>query len=114
MGGWFVDIIVEYIYRVVARAIRMRGITHWPIAKGKVNDSACPPVVYGCDVAAVYYEYHHNGEIYTGIDEKPFLFQISGKDYLERFPRDTEIVVRLRPEDPSVSFLREGDQTLTP
>jgi hypothetical protein len=113
MGGWFFDIIVEYFYRVVARAIRTRGIAHWRVVKAKVNDSACPRATFGCHVAEVYYEYRVDGEIYTGADEKPFLFHDSGKDYVARFLPGTEITIRLKPSDPSVSFLREADQSLS-
>jgi hypothetical protein len=113
MGGWFIDIVVEYLYRVIARAIRTRGITHWRIVKAKVNDSTCPVATYGCHVAEVYYEYRVDGEIYTGADEKPFLFNYSGKDYIARFSPGTEINIRLKPSDPSISFVREADQILS-
>jgi hypothetical protein len=114
MGGWFVDIIVEYLYRIIARAIRTRGIAHWRIAKAKINDSSCARAIYGCHVAEVYYEYRVDGEMYTGADEAPFLFHDSGKEYVGRFAPRTEVIIRVKPSDPSISFLRAADQVLCP
>jgi hypothetical protein len=113
LSGWFLDVIVEYLYRVIVRAVKTRGIAHWRTVKAIVNDSACLSATLGCHVAEVYYEFRPDGEIYTGIDEKPFIFNDSCKSYAGRFSKGVEIVIRLKPGDPSVSYLREVDQGLT-
>ena len=110
MGGWFVDIFVEYLFRVVVRMIKWRGSGTWPVAKGTVTRSDCPKAMYGCDVAEVYYTYRVDSELYTGINEKPFISPSSGEDYVSRFVPGTEFDVRVKPEDPSVSTVREEDQ----
>ena len=113
LSGWFLDVIVEYLYRVMVRAVKARGSAQWRMVKATVNDSRCPSAIYGCHVAEVYYEYRVDGEIYTGIDERPFLWHDSCESYAGRFSPGTEIVIRLRPGDPSVSYLREVDQGQT-
>lgn len=113
LSGWFLDVIVEYLYRVIVRVIRTRGIAHWRTVEATVNGSACPSATYGCHVAEVCYEFRLDGEPYTGIDEKPFIFHDSCESYAERFSPGVEIVIRLKPGDPSVSYVREVDQGLT-
>ena len=51
MGGWFVDIFVEYLFRVMTRMIKRRGSGTWPVAKATVTRSGCPRAMYGCDAA---------------------------------------------------------------
>ena len=111
MGGWFIDIFVEYLFRVLVRMVKRRGSSTWPIAKAIVTSSACPNAVYGCDVAEVYYTYRVGGELYTGTNEEPFIFHDSGENYISRFALGTEFVVRVKPGDPSATIVREEDQT---
>ena len=110
MGGWFVDIFVEYLFRVMSRILKRRGSSAWPVAKAIVTSSACPRAMYGCDVAEVHYTYRIDGELYTGTNEKPFISPSSGEDYISRFAPGTEFSVRVKPQDSAVSIVREGDQ----
>lgn len=111
LAGWFVDIVVEYFFRTIMRMIRRRGSRSWPIAKATVTSSAFEHASYGCDVAEVCYAYRVEGELYTGMNEKPFFTDHWGKDYIRYFPPDKEFTVRVKPGDPSVSVVREDDQT---
>jgi hypothetical protein len=113
MGGWFVDIFVEYLFRVVGRIIKRRGSGTWPVVKATVTRSVCPNAMYGCDVAEVYYTYRVDGELYTGVNEKPFISHSSGEDYLNHFAPGTEIAVRVKPGNPSVSIVAERDQIVS-
>jgi hypothetical protein len=110
MGGWFVDTFVEYLFRVTIRMLKRRGSTAWPAAKATVTSSACPKAGYGCDVAEVYYTYRIDGELYTGINEKPFVIRNSGENYVSRFAPGTEFTVRVKAKDAAVSLVRDGDQ----
>ena len=56
--------------------IKKRGSGTWPVAKATVTRSACPKAMFGCDLAEVYYTYRVDGELYTGINEKPFISQL--------------------------------------
>jgi Protein of unknown function (DUF3592) len=110
MGGWFVDIFIEYLFRVMARMIKQRGSGTWPVARATVTSSSCPRAGYGCDVAEVYYKYRVGGELYTGLNEKPFIIHNSGENYISHFGPGTEFTVRVQPKDPAVSLVRDGDQ----
>jgi hypothetical protein len=56
----------------------------WPLAKATVTRSACPKAMFGCDLAEVYYTNRVDGELYAGINEKPFISPSSGEDYVSR------------------------------
>jgi hypothetical protein len=110
MGGWFVDIFVEYLFRVIACMIKRRGSGAWPVAQATITSSTCPKAMYGCDVAEVYYTYRVDGELYTGVNEKPFIYHHSGQNYVSNFAPGREFTVRVKPGYPLVSIVREVDQ----
>jgi hypothetical protein len=97
MGGWFVDIFVEYIVRVAFRAANLIRSRKWPIVKGTVLSAECPSALYGCTVATVYYEYLVDGEKYGGWYEKPFISHESGAEYANHFVKDMDFTIRVKP-----------------
>jgi hypothetical protein len=109
MGGLVIDIFIEYFYRAVTRMITRRGSGAWPVAKATITSSSCPRAGYGCDVAEVYYTYRVNGEVYIGVNEKPFIVHNSGENYASRFAPGTECTVRVNAKDAAISFMRDGD-----
>jgi hypothetical protein len=58
----------------------------------------------------IVYAYRFEGELYTGIHEEPFLLADSLTDYVERFAEGRSVVVRVKPGNPEVSVVCEGDQ----
>jgi hypothetical protein len=102
MGGWFLDIAAEYLYRVVVSRFKIRQVRRWPVATGEIMDSDCPPVGYGCPVAEVHYKYVVDGETYTATHEKGFLFRSSGEHYTRLLAAGKQIVIRIEPDHPSV------------
>ena len=107
MGGWFADIIVEFLVRVVVRMVRIFRSRAWPTITGEVTDSIYQRAGYGCDVAEIYYKYRVNGELYTGMYVKPFISSMRGKDYVARLPVGKELVLRVKPGEPSVSIMEK-------
>jgi hypothetical protein len=103
MGGWFVDIFVEYLFRVIVRAIRLLRSRDWPVAMGTVLSAECPRSSYGCTVASVYYEYPVAGEKYGAAYEKPFISPSSGEEYASQFVKGIDFKVRVKPGNPSTS-----------
>ena len=111
------DALFEYLLKAIAYAfkaslhwMRICGSGHWPIANATV---AAPPVSlsgFGCPSAEIVYSYRFDGELYTGIHEEPFLSTDSLTDYVERFGEGRSVVVRLKPGNPEVSVVCEGDQ----
>jgi hypothetical protein len=103
MGGWFLDIFVEYLFRVSVRAVNLLRSRRWPVAKGTVLSADCPRALYGCTVVTVYYEYVVDGKKYGAAYEKPFIWHDSGAEYASQFAVGLELKVRMKPGDPSVS-----------
>ena len=108
MGGLFVDIFVEYIFRIVFHATDLLRSRKWPIAKATVLSADCPSAAYGCDVATVYYEYLVNGGKYGDTFGKPFILRKSGKDYATQFVKGADFNIRVKPDDPSKSVALWG------
>ncbi len=48
MGGWFLDIFIEYLYRVLVGRLKTRGCNAWLITKATVTSSGCPTALCGC------------------------------------------------------------------
>jgi hypothetical protein len=105
LSGWFFDIFVEYLFRVLGRAFKRRRSRGWPMAKATVVSSACPIAGYGCNVAEVVYTYRVNGELHSGTNEKPFISHDSGENYINHYPPGTEFNIRVKPDDPEVSIV---------
>ena len=108
----FLDIFVEYLFRVVLRVTKIHGSSTWPVAKATVTSSDCPTSAFGCPVAEIYYTYRVNGELYTGVHEKPFILHSSGELYARQLSQGRDFAVRLRPVDPSASIVRAEDRDL--
>ena len=109
MGGLVLDIYVEYLFRVIFRFFKARGSTSWPVVTAKTTITNCRAGGFGCAVANIAYKYRVDGELYTGADSSPFVYTSSAKAYLEDHPPGTELVVRVRPNRPSYSVVRQND-----
>jgi hypothetical protein len=95
MGGWFADVIVGYfitLFRILARILRARKGTAWRETTATVAGASCQTSSYlPRPVAEVVYTYHVDGDFYGGVDEKPFFFETSARDYAQRFTRGDTI-----------------------
>lgn len=111
MGGWFVDLYFTYLLKSLCRVLRMRRSRVWPTVTGRVASTRWSPGEVGCPMAEVVYTYTVGDNTFGGIDEKPFLSSDSAESHTLRFTRDSSVVVRFKPEDPSVSVVRDRDQT---
>jgi|SRR5271156_6101543 hypothetical protein len=78
MGGWFVDIYVEYLFRAAVRAVLLVRSRDRPVVRATVLSAECPHAEYGCTVATVYYECVVGGEKYGAAFEKPSIVHDSG------------------------------------
>lgn len=105
MIGLFLDVVVEFVVRVVLRMVRLFRSKSWPTVTGKVITSVYQKADTGCDVAEVHYNYQVDGEYYSGKYVNPFVSNMHGVDYVARFPPGTEIVLRVKPGKPSISVM---------
>ena len=104
MGGFFLDIIVEYLIRVTGRAIKRRRSRGWPTTKATVVSSTYDKTS-SCNLTEVVYTYRSNGEPYSGMDKKPFWFSSNAEIYIGDFPPGAEFTVRVKPNHPEVSIV---------
>jgi hypothetical protein len=111
--GWYLDIILGYPIRLLLRAFRERNCLSWPTEKGTVIESACPAITYGGPVGEVTYTYTHQGEYYSGTHREPFFLSDSAEAYARRVESGSEIVIRVNPEKPELSLVRNNDQRKT-
>ena len=102
MVGLFLDIVIEYLIRVIGRAIKRYRSRGWPTVRATVASSECPKSS-GCNLAEVTYLYSVNGERYSGTNKKPFLSHDSAEEYVRHFVPGKEFTVRVKPDDPEVS-----------
>ncbi len=112
ISGWYVDILVGYLIRIIIRTIKARGSSTWPLEKAKVTGSRCDGAAYGGPVAEVTYAYHHEGEYCSGMHREPFLLRSSAEGYTARFPTDGDVIVRVKPGQPEMSVVCDDDQSV--
>jgi|HubBroStandDraft_1064217.scaffolds.fasta_scaffold54895_1 hypothetical protein len=110
MVGWYLEVVVGYLIRIVIRAVRARGSSTWPLEKATVSDSRCPVAPYGGPVAEVGYTYTHEGRYFAGVHRMPLL-RGSAEDYVARFPASSDVVIRVKPGEPEVSLVCDEDQS---
>jgi len=63
---------------------------------------------YGGRSVEIVYSYRVDGELYTGLHDEPCL--LSESEYMERFTKGSTFVVRVKPDAPEVSVVRDEDQ----
>ncbi len=112
LSGWYVDILVGYLIRILIRTVKARGSDHWPIEKAKITGSRCDGAAYGGPVAEVTYAYHREGEYCSGMHREPFLLVGSAEEYVARFREGGDVIVRVKPGEPEVSIVRQRDQAI--
>jgi hypothetical protein len=103
MAGWFLDIFVEYLFRVFIRSVNLFRSRNWPVTRGTVLSADCPRASYGCTVATVYYDYIVGGKKYGDTFGKPFISHGSGQEYAAKFVKGMEFKLRFKQAKPSVS-----------
>jgi hypothetical protein len=108
MGGLVLDILVECLFWVCIRTVKLLRSHSWPRQKATVLSASCPEHSCGCTVAEVDYEYVVDGVKYADSVAKPFLWHGSGVEYPESFVKGQDFKVRLKPGDPSVSVAEPG------
>ena len=101
--GWFLDVFVEYFFRIFSRTMNLLRSRRWPIVKATVLGADCEHAALGCTVARVYYKYVVSGEKYENTFGTPFISPQSGADYVAQFVKGMDFKVRVKPTDASTS-----------
>ena len=64
---------------------------------------------FGCAVADVGYTYGIDGEVCTGTNSVPFIFDSSAKHYVGPDSPGSQLLIRVKPDDPGFSVVRQHD-----
>ena len=106
MAGWFVDIFVEWIVRMIAKLVHRVQSRSWPHVQAIITAVRCERAGYGCHLADVHFDYEFEGTEFSGLHEEPFLVHDLGTDYCLDHPAGTKAPIRVNPHDPKkVVFL---------
>jgi hypothetical protein len=105
MIGWYFDVVVGFLIRIVIRFVKLRRSEAWPVENGTISAATCPAAIYGGPVAELGYTYIHNGEYYSGVHTKAFMLKSSAEDYVSKIHIGSQIPVRVKPTDPETSVV---------
>ncbi|MGA2847791.1 MAG: hypothetical protein ABSE46_02260 [Terracidiphilus sp.] len=103
MGGWFVDIFVEWLVRMIVKIVRRINSRSWPVVETIVTASVYSKAGYGCDTTDLHFDYSFDGQEYSGLHEEPFIMADLAKDFALDYPAGANIKVRLKPSRPYVT-----------
>jgi len=106
--GFFVDVILGYIAKSTRNAWRAGKSANWPLVEAIVTAAPIKSRGYGGTSIEIPYSYRSHGELYTGLHEEPSTLWNSR--YMERFPRGRIFKVRVKPDEPEISVMRDEDQ----
>jgi len=109
--GFFTDLYLIYIFKVITRWTKFRGSRSWDTNEATVT--ATPnktPATLGYPTLEIPYKYRVNGELYTGLHEEPFLLLDSLNTFAARFTEGDRLVIRIKPDCPGISTVLEADQ----
>ncbi len=111
LSGWYVDILVVYLFRVAVRSFKARGSAGWIVCNATVTGSRY--LSNTCDVVEITYLYTVDDEPFTGISQEPFLSSTLAKQQAAWFSACSKIVVRVDPAAHNTSVVRDADQSYT-
>src|SRR5579864_7632011 len=106
--GLVIDVYVEYLFRVMVRFLKRWNARSWKVVTAKVTATGYRSG-FGCAVADLSYKYKFDGRAYTGTNSVPFIYDRSAKEYIEHYAPKSQIIIRVKPGDPGLSVVREGD-----
>ncbi|MBZ5679692.1 MAG: hypothetical protein LAO24_06275 [Acidobacteriia bacterium] len=100
------------IFCLAHRRVQVVGSTTWPMADGKIFQGRLRPDDLQIWAAELTYSYTAMGEYYSGSYRRGFRRKKKAEAFLERFPRNTPVPVRYKPEKPETSTLLLSDLSL--
>ncbi len=109
MLGSYLNILLDYLFRVVMRQVQLRRSSSWPRVTATVNFSSLSDDSFSCTIAELSYIYKVDGEFYAGTFTRPFLRRSSGENYIAHFPREANLLISVKPGEPSVSIADERE-----
>ncbi len=100
-----------FLFRSLWRSLSQLPAGKWRLVEAVVTED--PGRLDGFAFCSVEfpYSYRVDGELYTGLHDEPCF--LSEADYMERFAKGRKFLVRVKPDQPELSVVREKDQADT-
>lgn len=106
----YVARLFSYLLNVGIHSFRYRGSGDWRTVKATVSGSPNLDLGMFSSKVEISYTYSVGSEPYAGVHVEPFLLRDSPSEYASRFPQGTEVFIRVKPNQASVTILRDEDQ----
>ena len=103
MAGWFLDIVVEWLVRMVVKIVRRINSRSLPVVTATVTAAVYSKAGYGCDTTDLHFDYSFDGQEYSELHEEPFIMGARAKDFALDYPAGASIKLRVKPSQPDVS-----------
>jgi hypothetical protein len=100
--------LVVYLCRSTWTGLKALGSGRWPRAEATVTSDPTLIEGFGGAKVEITYSYRFEDELYTGLHEEPCF--LSESEYMERFMKGRNFIVRVKPREPEVSLVRDADQ----
>lgn len=107
LAGDVLFILLEYLFRLTAFAIRRRISQTWPLTQATVTGVPVPKSGYN-HVVELDYQYKVEGKRFAGKSKIPFVFRINAEICAKQFVTGKELTIRVKPGDPSVSVVHKN------
>ncbi len=113
MGGFVLDVWIEWLIRVLVRCYREVQALGWERREARVA-SVLPAKGHtaGSQIAEIHYWYKVADERVTACNREPFLIGRFMDAYLAQFSGNKTVWVRVSPADSSRSVLFDGDNAI--
>ena len=98
------------LVRAAIQLNKFRASDQWPKENATVWTSRASEGQRSVGVAQIIYSYSHHGQYFSSTHEKEFRSYGSANRYVAGFPKESQIVVRVKPGHPKISILRDEDQ----
>jgi hypothetical protein len=103
MAGLVLDIFVAFAVRWIIIYWREARSHRWPKVTGRVVRCHLEKPGYGCMYVVLRYKYKMNFERHHGSIKKPYLYENYAEAYIRHLPADSELEIRIDPNDPTRS-----------
>ena len=107
---WALTRLAIFLFQVSRHWLSVIRSQKWPRAEATVTADPAGFRAFARYTVEVPYTYRFQGELYTGLHQEPSFGGV-GAAFMRRFAEGKHFIVRVKPGEPGISVMREGDQT---
>jgi hypothetical protein len=110
MGGFVIDIVLDFLARIIARFLDWSRSSRWDRKTARVVNATATDDLMGCTVVKVCYQIDSETCHPERTEDIPFLLIGSARQYASEFSENPRIIIRINPENAEESRFFESDQ----